>query len=67
MTSVERIQEYASLEQEAPDKAVLGPPPDWPRRGSIEFENVYLRYNKCDYPALKKVNFSIKPKEKVGE
>lgn len=68
MTSVERVLEYTNVEQEKnletpPEKK---PPPTWPQYGEIRFVNIYLRYSRSDPPVLKNLNFTIKPKEKVG-
>jgi len=39
---------------------------DWNVQGNIVFDNVYLKYpNGVDY-SLKKVSFSVQPKEKIG-
>nr|CAH7729850.1 unnamed protein product [Callosobruchus chinensis] len=68
MTSVERVLEYSSIEQEpelesAPEKK---PPETWPEDGKVEFRHVYLRYFPDDPYVLKDLNFIILPKEKVG-
>ncbi|XP_014258970.1 probable multidrug resistance-associated protein lethal(2)03659 isoform X2 [Cimex lectularius] len=68
MTSVERVMEYTSLEQEPP----LESPPDkrpkesWPENGKIEFKNLSLRYSPLDPWVLRDLNFTIEPNEKVG-
>lgn len=68
MTSVERVLEYTNLDQEKnletpPEKK---PRSTWPENGEIRFINLYLRYSPSDPPVLKSLNFTIKPKEKVG-
>lgn len=40
--------------------------PEWPRTGSIVFENVVMKYAPHLPPALRGVSFSIKPRDKVG-
>lgn len=47
---------------QAPGEA---PPPDWPQKGRIEFEKVYMTYSINEPPVLKNLNFVILPKEKV--
>ncbi|XP_067014167.2 probable multidrug resistance-associated protein lethal(2)03659 [Anabrus simplex] len=68
MTSVERVLEYNQVEQEPPLESEPGkkPPPDWPQRGEIVFNQLYLRYSKTEPPVLKNLNFVIKPMEKIG-
>ncbi len=68
MISVERILNYGQLESEAPLETNFPhkkPPPNWPSKGEIEFNNVYFRYSE-DLPlVVRSVSFSIKPGEKV--
>jgi ATP-binding cassette subfamily C (CFTR/MRP) protein 5 len=42
------------------------PPPDWPQEGEVTFENAEMRYRENLPLVLKKVSFTIKPKEKIG-
>ncbi|KAL7991103.1 hypothetical protein Chor_014533, partial [Crotalus horridus] len=42
------------------------PLPDWPHEGEIRFENAEMRYRENLPLVLKKVCFTIKPKEKIG-
>jgi len=44
MVSVERVMEYASLEQERPHVMPNDPPIEWPTSGAMEFNNVKMRY-----------------------
>ncbi|ORY28894.1 P-loop containing nucleoside triphosphate hydrolase protein, partial [Rhizoclosmatium globosum] len=68
MNSVERMDHYArNVENEAdaiiPDNR---PPLGWPRRGTIEFKDLEMRYSP-DLPlVVKGVSFEIKDSEKVG-
>jgi ABC-type multidrug transport system fused ATPase/permease subunit len=41
------------------------PPKDWPTKGSIVFDRVFLSYSKSQPPVLRNVTFSIKTAEKV--
>ncbi|XP_043560559.1 multidrug resistance-associated protein 5-like isoform X3 [Chiloscyllium plagiosum] len=67
-TSVERIRHYImNLESEAPSHIPeTAPPPDWPQEGQIQFEEVEMCYRDTLPVVLKKVTFTIKPREKIG-
>ncbi|XP_053311136.1 ATP-binding cassette sub-family C member 5-like isoform X2 [Spea bombifrons] len=67
-TSVERISYYTeNLESEGPHHIEeTSPPDDWPQNGAITFQNVEMRYRKELPLVLKKITFSIKPREKIG-
>uniref|UniRef100_A0A8D0H1W3 ATP-binding cassette sub-family C member 5 n=1 Tax=Sphenodon punctatus TaxID=8508 RepID=A0A8D0H1W3_SPHPU len=67
-TSVERINHYIkTLSLEAPARIKnKSPPPDWPQEGEVAFENAEMRYRENLPLVLKKVSFTIKPKEKIG-
>uniref|UniRef100_A0A6I8QHH6 ATP-binding cassette sub-family C member 5 n=1 Tax=Xenopus tropicalis TaxID=8364 RepID=A0A6I8QHH6_XENTR len=67
-TSVERINHYIkTLALEAPARIKnKAPPADWPQEGEIKFENAEMRYRENLPLVLKKVSFTIKPKEKIG-
>ncbi|XP_062987875.1 ATP-binding cassette sub-family C member 5 isoform X2 [Elgaria multicarinata webbii] len=67
-TSVERINHYIkTLSLEAPARIKnKAPPPDWPQEGEVIFENAEMRYRENLPLVLKKVCFTIKPKEKIG-
>ncbi|KAK1344094.1 hypothetical protein QTO34_014653 [Cnephaeus nilssonii] len=67
-TSVERINYYIkTLSLEAPARIKnKAPPPDWPQEGEVTFENAEMRYQENLPLVLKKVSFTIKPKEKIG-
>jgi len=62
MTSVERMIDYTSLEQEPPTVAEGGPapPPGWPDgRGGIEAHGLTAVYRAGLLPVLKGVSFSV--------
>lgn len=69
MTSVERVDEFSHL---SPEKNLetsdenKKPPPEWPHKGVIVFDDVSLQYNPEDPPVLKNLCFSVKAMEKVG-
>lgn len=66
MTSVERVQYYSYDIPQEREEGTIVPAAGWPGEGAIEFQNVSLRY-RADLPfVLKHVNFSIRPREKVG-
>ena len=67
MSSVGQLIYYSKVEPEAPfEIPATKPPASWPSKGEITFENVILRYQKFGVDVLKNINFTIKPKEKIG-
>lgn len=63
--SVERVQEYLDLEQEA--QGGVTPPAIWPSRdGSISVEALTASYSPELPPVLKNVSFKVAAGEKVG-
>ena len=67
MNSVERLQEYIDVEQEAPSKIPeTAPAANWPSQGSVQFVNYSTRYRTDLDPVLKKVSFRIEGSQKVG-
>ena len=66
MVSVERIFEYHKLDQEPLHEGEQSRPDNWPFDGKIQYENVSLKYNEKHEKALKDINLSIQPKEKIG-
>lgn len=68
MTSVERVLEYTNIENEADleTKGDKKPPPSWPENGEVVFKRLYLKYAPDEPPVLRNLNFTIKPREKVG-
>lgn len=63
MISVERAVEYTTLEQEPNEGEEAN---NWPSEGAIIFKNVTLCYDGCKTPVLKRINFEVKPGEKIG-
>lgn len=67
MNSVERIEEYTKVEQEAqaivPDNR---PPRNWPTNGALNFVDYSTRYRPDLDQVLKHVTFDIQPGERVG-
>ena len=71
MTSVERVLEYCSLDQELSIQrrsVKYRPPINWPSQGCIVFENVSMSHSKESYAplALHHISLVIKPSEKIG-
>ena len=67
MNSVERIEEYLKVEQEAdaivPDNR---PARNWPTQGALKFINYSTRYRSDLDLVLKNVSFDVQPGERVG-
>ncbi|KAF9542259.1 hypothetical protein EC957_002211 [Mortierella hygrophila] len=66
LVSVERIEEYAELPQEAPLETGVRLPEDWPAEGRVVFRDFSARYREGLEPVLKNVSFEVAPGEKVG-
>ncbi|KAM4697381.1 multidrug resistance-associated protein 1-like isoform 2-T2 [Rhinophrynus dorsalis] len=67
IVAVERVKEYADLEQEAPWTIQQTAPGDsWPHEGKIEFRGYGLRYREDLDMALKNITVTIQGGEKVG-
>jgi ABC-type multidrug transport system fused ATPase/permease subunit len=67
MVAVERADNFIKIQPEAPYKteqdSLLK---DWPERGSIEFQEVSLRYRPNTNLVLQGLSFKIYEKEKIG-
>ncbi|XP_032485649.1 multidrug resistance-associated protein 5 isoform X5 [Phocoena sinus] len=60
-------QGSGTLSLEAPARIKnKSPSSDWPQEGEVTFENAEMRYQENLPLVLKKVSFTIKPKEKIG-
>ncbi|XP_040964276.1 ABC transporter C family member 12 isoform X2 [Gossypium hirsutum] len=67
LNAVERVGSYINLLSEAPDVIESHrPPPGWPSSGSIQFEDVVLRYRPELPPVLCGLSFTTSPSEKIG-
>lgn len=64
--SVERIEEYADLPQEAPWKNSFEIDSEWPTSGIIEFRDFEVRYREGLELVLKGISFTCKSREKIG-
>lgn len=65
MNAVERILVYAELPSEGDPVTTNDPPPSWPDKGAINFDNVELAYRKGLPLVLNGVSFDVQPGEKV--
>ena len=62
IVAVERIKEYAEIEQEANwDIEEVKPPKEWPQTGAIQFKNYGMR---CVHPGGNAINALIVIKHK---
>ncbi len=69
MVSVERIRHYMEIEPEAPLETFppnRKPPPEWPDKGEIVFDDVSLRYAEDLPVVLKSLSLTVRPSEKVN-
>ncbi|EXJ83852.1 hypothetical protein A1O1_07480 [Capronia coronata CBS 617.96] len=67
IVSVERVLEYASLPNEAPEVIFKSRPSiGWPAHGQITFKDYSTRYREGLDLVLRDINLSIKPREKIG-
>ncbi|KAJ3094988.1 hypothetical protein HDU97_007369, partial [Phlyctochytrium planicorne] len=67
MNSVERIEEYLEIKQEAPGTVDrYRPPANWPTSGTISVRNLDFRYAPDQDRVLKNLNFDIPGGSKVG-
>ncbi|KAI8057636.1 hypothetical protein BDF22DRAFT_661756 [Syncephalis plumigaleata] len=67
MNGVERVHEYLQIEQEPP--AIIEsarPSPEWPQQGSIQVENLTMKYTAAHTPVIHDLSFNIQPGERVG-
>ncbi|KAL0565394.1 hypothetical protein V5O48_016631 [Marasmius crinis-equi] len=66
MVALERVKEYSDLKREAPEFIEPRPPSSWPPKGEIKCEDLVIRYAPELPDVLHRLNFEIKPGEKVG-
>ena len=67
MNSVERVEEYLSIDQEPPSIIEsYRPPPGWPSKGSVQVQNLSMQYSPNGSKVLDNVSFSVNGGEKVG-
>ncbi|XP_076579274.1 ATP-binding cassette sub-family C member 4-like [Chaetodon auriga] len=66
MTSVERVVEYTNLENEAPWETKKRPPPDWPSKGLVTFDQVSFSYSDDGPMVLHGMKAMFRAREKIG-
>jgi len=66
IVAVERIKEYGETPQEAAWEVAPGPPPSWPDKGEVAFDNYQVRYREGLELVLKGISFKVTGGEKVG-
>ncbi|KAI0806225.1 multidrug resistance-associated ABC transporter [Irpex lacteus] len=66
MVAVERIKEFTEVQREPPEFIEPRPPADWPAKGAIKCEDLVIRYAPDLPNVLHKLNFEVKPGEKIG-
>ncbi|KAI8886932.1 hypothetical protein K501DRAFT_330885 [Backusella circina FSU 941] len=64
--SIERVVEFMEIEEEPPAITEKRPTPNWPDQGAIEVIDLEARYAAELNPVLRGLNFTVKPKEKIG-
>ncbi|KAG0096002.1 hypothetical protein BGZ93_005137 [Podila epicladia] len=66
LVAVERMNEYATKNQEAPAETNVKLPENWPHSGHVEFKNYSTRYREGLDLVIKNIDFTVQPGEKVG-
>lgn len=66
IVSVERVEEYADLPQEAPWTNSVEVNKEWPKDGIIEFKDFEVRYREGLDLVLKGISFVCNSQEKIG-
>ncbi|KAG0348379.1 hypothetical protein BG005_011567 [Podila minutissima] len=66
LVAVERVDEYALKNPEAPAETDAKLPENWPQAGRIEFRNYSTRYRQGLDLVVKDISFEVQPAEKVG-
>ncbi|KAF9913827.1 hypothetical protein BX616_009512 [Lobosporangium transversale] len=68
LISVERIEEYAELREEAPEETDFDRnlPQNWPSKGHIVFSHYSAKYREHLSLVLKDISLEVQPGEKIG-
>ncbi|KAF9125108.1 Canalicular multispecific organic anion transporter 2 [Mortierella sp. GBA39] len=66
LVAVERVEEYANKNPEAPAETDVPLPENWPQAGHVEFRNYSTRYREGLDLVIKDITFEVQPAEKVG-
>jgi ABC-type multidrug transport system fused ATPase/permease subunit len=66
LVAVERVDEYANKNPEAPAETDAKLPENWPNQGRVEFRNYSTRYREGLSLVIKNISFTVEPAEKIG-
>ncbi|KAI0190101.1 P-loop containing nucleoside triphosphate hydrolase protein [Astrocystis sublimbata] len=67
MTSLQRIQKYANLQERFREPTgSMTPPESWPSKGVVEYKAVWARYSASPEYVLRDLTFKIESRERVG-
>ncbi|KAF9431539.1 Canalicular multispecific organic anion transporter 2 [Entomortierella beljakovae] len=66
LVAVERVEEYANKNPEAPSETDIKLPENWPQAGHVEFRNYSARYREGLDLVIRDISFTVQPAEKVG-
>ncbi|GLB42122.1 putative P-loop containing nucleoside triphosphate hydrolase protein [Lyophyllum shimeji] len=64
--SLERLQEYMSIEQESKPRAAGVPPAHWPSSGALHVEKLSARYSPDGPTVLHELSFDVRAGERIG-
>ena len=65
LSSLERVQQYVTIEQEKPPTNTGVPPAYWPASGSLRVEKLSARYSADGPRVLHEISFEVKAGERV--
>ncbi|KAF9180847.1 hypothetical protein BGZ50_005879 [Haplosporangium sp. Z 11] len=66
LVAVERVDEYANKNPEAPAETDVKLPENWPNEGRVEFKNYSTRYREGLDLVIRDISFTVEPAEKIG-
>jgi len=66
MTSVERVQQYTTIDREGAEHTDVIPPASWPQKGEIKFDKMSLSYSQDENFVLKDIKLDISGMHKIG-
>ncbi|KAI8872411.1 hypothetical protein GQ42DRAFT_172639, partial [Ramicandelaber brevisporus] len=67
MNSMERVEQYMKVEQEAPGIILnCRPPASWPHQGEVVVRGLHARYAPEAPQVIKGISFSTRPGERIG-
>ncbi|KAF9909398.1 hypothetical protein BX616_011195 [Lobosporangium transversale] len=66
LVAVERVDEYANKNPEAPAETDVVLPENWPNEGRVEFRNYSTRYREGLDLVIKNISFTVEPAQKIG-